>query len=344
MLPTLSNARTQQIVDRIGLHEMPDAQAPYFYPARDGGNQRSPCLYPAQDGGKSQDNDGNNRETKAQATTGIHTDKRSNNHQTPGPPARRATPRRTHGAREEQRRKRTCQSQSARGGRRTTTRGMRLPPAVKNSLTVTPSKPVPAKERQLTTLATAPPTTHIQTVPKPPFAKRTVRPCSMVGQPVAPKKERREEKGKRQNAGAIPDGAAAALQTNMRAPYLYPARDGGIKPAQTSNIDPNLRGKHISRHAEESRNPRTHRPHARPGEGPRKPRADTKADGSTKSRDWKKRSEPGKKCLANPLRETECDLKLNTLKPWKKHTNSNSFAWRPPRIALHKSTRHDKNP
>ena len=40
MLPALSDARTQQIVDRIGLNEKPDAPTPYFYPARDGRNQR----------------------------------------------------------------------------------------------------------------------------------------------------------------------------------------------------------------------------------------------------------------------------------------------------------------
>ena len=50
------DTRTQHHADRIGLSDMPDESAPYFDPARDGGNtsnsgQIVPNDYPARDGG-----------------------------------------------------------------------------------------------------------------------------------------------------------------------------------------------------------------------------------------------------------------------------------------------------
>ena len=77
---------------------------------------------------------------------------------------------------------------------------------------------------------------------------------------------------------------------------------------------------------------RTGRTHAR--KGPRKPRTDTKADESTKSREQTTRSESWKKCLANPLREDRMCTKLE-IATTKKNTDSTSFSWRPPRIAPH---------
>ena len=54
------------------------------------------------------------------------------------------------------------------------TRRSPMTPAVTNSRTVTPFRPVPPTEKQVTTLAATPPATHIRTVPKPPSTKRTM--------------------------------------------------------------------------------------------------------------------------------------------------------------------------
>ena len=71
VLPTLST-QTSKVSDSIGLHEMPAVQAPYLYPARDGGNQKCPYLFPAQDGGRTQDQDGNtNGESKRRSTCKV---------------------------------------------------------------------------------------------------------------------------------------------------------------------------------------------------------------------------------------------------------------------------------
>ena len=66
-------------------------------------------------------------------------------------------------------------------------RGTPLPSAMKNSPSVTPSKPVTPKERQLNTLAATPPTAHIRTVPKPKPTQRMVKSWSREIKSVTPR-------------------------------------------------------------------------------------------------------------------------------------------------------------
>ena len=173
VLPTLLK-QTSKVSDPTGLHEMPAVQAPCFYPARDGGHQRSPCLYPAQDGGRTQDQDG---KTKKEATT------RSTSKETQRNAEQRthalASSTKDHAAPNPRSRDRAAgqKDQPEPPGERQkmrTTRGSQMPPAVKNSRTVTPFRPVPPTEKQVNTLASTPPATHIRTVPKGPSTKRTV--------------------------------------------------------------------------------------------------------------------------------------------------------------------------
>ena len=101
-----------------------------------------------------------------------------------------------------------------------TTRGSPMPPAVKNSRTVTPLVPVPPTEKQVNTMASTPPATHIWTVPKRPSTNRTVRPCSMMSQPVTPKGNAGRKKANFSKLGRFWTKAAAALQTNEREPRI----------------------------------------------------------------------------------------------------------------------------
>ena len=82
-----------------------------------------------------------------------------------------------------------------------TTRRSPMTRAVKNSRTVTPFRPVPLTEKQVTTLASTPPATNIQTVPQ------TARcDCARYDEPACDtQRERRQEIGKLQQSGALPD-------------------------------------------------------------------------------------------------------------------------------------------
>ena len=198
VLPTLST-QTSRVSDSIGLHETPAVQAPYFYPARDGGNQKCSYLYPAQDGGRTQDQDGNTTgEAKRRSTCKVT---QRNAQQ---PPHSRASSTKDHAAPNPRSRDRAagqkdqpeppCEKRKMRK-----TGGSPMPPAVKNSRTVTPFMPVPPTEKQVNTLASTPRATHIRTVPKRPSTNRTVLPCSMMSQPVTP----RGNAGRKRQTSAI---------------------------------------------------------------------------------------------------------------------------------------------
>ena len=83
-----------------------------------------------------------------------------------------------------------------------TTRRTSMQPALKNSRTMTAFKPVPPTEKQVYTLASSPPATHIWTVPKPSLTTR----C--------------RKKSKLSTSTGFREKAAAALQSNEREPRI----------------------------------------------------------------------------------------------------------------------------
>ena len=212
------------------LHEMPVVQAPYFYPARDGGKHqqtrtnkyrrlpvvRAPYFYPAQDGGRPQDQDGKtSREAPRQSRCKVT---QRNAQQ---PPNARASSTKDHTApnpRQKDKPELPGERQKV-----STNRGSPMTPAGKNSRTVTPLMPVPPTEKQVHTLAFIPPATYIRTVSKGTSITCTVNPS--------------RRKGEFSNPRHLRTKAAAALQTNARqtTPYLYPARDGGNNPTWRQN-------------------------------------------------------------------------------------------------------------
>ena len=207
--------QTSRISDRTDLHEMPAVEAPYFYPAQDGGHQRCPYSYPAQDGGRPM-----TRKTTKSRGHGQRARRRTetlNNHHTPG---------------------------LARASRRETED--EDSPRIANA---TGSEEQPDCD--------APPPASSNGHPD--CAKVTVHKTHGVtvheGEPACDtQKERRQEKTNLSKPEHSRTKAAAVLQTNereprictppgtaattnngatkqiQRAPYLYPARDGG-KPA-----------------------------------------------------------------------------------------------------------------
>ena len=113
VLPTLSE-QTSKIADPRGLHQKP---APYFLPRPGRRPPEMPVFVPAQDGGRTQGQDGKQTKRQGHGQRARRRRETLNNHHTPGPPARRTTPRRTHGAGTEQRGRRTSQSHPARNRR-----------------------------------------------------------------------------------------------------------------------------------------------------------------------------------------------------------------------------------
>ena len=161
---------------------MPAVRAPYFYPARDGGNHqqtrtnkyrrlpavRAPYFYPARDGGNHQQTRTMNiadmqhdepriktpPRTEADSRTRQTTQKRghgqwerregSTTTNTSGPPAERTTPRRTHGAKDQP--EPPGEKQTMR-----TTRGSTMQPELTNRPTMTPFMPMPPTKKQVNT-------------------------------------------------------------------------------------------------------------------------------------------------------------------------------------------------
>ena len=73
----------------MGQHEMPQSRATYFYTARDGGQpeEEPRTCTPLRDGGHGQNNNGENRQTNAQASTTTHQERQTK--QTPNARASR---------------------------------------------------------------------------------------------------------------------------------------------------------------------------------------------------------------------------------------------------------------
>ena len=171
MSPTLPE-QTSKISDPSDLHDMPAVRAPVFLPRLGRRPSASPYLYPAQHGGRPRTRT-NTTERRRHGQRGRKRRERSTTTNTHEPPARRTTPRPT-----------TEQGPSSRaeGQARATRReaedenNKRVLNAtgVENSRTMTPFRPVPPTQKQVNTLASPPPATHIRTVPKPSFTKRTM--------------------------------------------------------------------------------------------------------------------------------------------------------------------------
>ena len=151
------------------------------------------------------------------------------------PPNARASSTKDHAvqnprSRDEQRRKRTCQSHSARKEDEHN-RETPLPPTIKNSPTVTPSESVPSTERAVEHIGS-------DTSDAAHCAKAIIRTAHggtvLDGDPdCGTERVRSDEIGILQNAGTK---AAAALQTDVRAPYLHPAREGGQNPHKPAKL------------------------------------------------------------------------------------------------------------
>ena len=91
-----------------------------------------------------------------------------------------------------------------------TTRGSTMQPELTNRPTMTPFMPMPPTKKQVNTLASTPPATHIRTVPKPSLTNRG------------------RTKATFSTSGGFRTKAASALQTTQREPRICtPARDGG---------------------------------------------------------------------------------------------------------------------
>ena len=136
---------------------------------------------------------------------------------------------------------------------------------------------------------------------------------------MAPRKNAEKRKAIFGMPGQSRTKGLAALQANQRVSPVHVPRPGRRhKPA----IDPKLQWKHISRHVPQSRKSRTQRPHARQGRG-RGSHGPTQRRMS-QPREWKKRSESWKKCLANPLRENRICTKLEIATTKKTRTRPSS--------------------
>ena len=143
-----------------------------FYPAQDGGHQRCPYLYPAQDFGRTQDQE---KQQRGEDMVNEHGDAEKRSTTTTRPGLQHGGPRRAEPAEQ-------GQSSGEKGHARATQREAedQNNPRVANASggeeqpDCAPFRPVPPTEKQVNTLASTPPATHIRTVPKPPSTNRTV--------------------------------------------------------------------------------------------------------------------------------------------------------------------------
>ena len=200
---------------------MPDVQAPYFHPARDGGNQKSPYLYPAQDGGRSQDIDGNNIETETQATRGPHgeTIKKTANRpglQHEGPP--RAEPTEQGRAAE----KKDMPEPISEKGNMNTTRGDSIAASGEEQPDCDPIQAWATQGEAIEHIGSY--TSEIRGNP----GRRLPLPCKPTCEPRICTA-----------SGTAANNQTVARQTkngHQRAPYLYPARDGGINQREPAKM------------------------------------------------------------------------------------------------------------
>ena len=317
VLPTLST-QTSKVSDSMGLHEMPAVQAPYFYPARDGSNQKCPYLHSAQDGGRTQDQDGNtNREAKRRSTCKVT---QRNAQQ---PPHARASSTKDHAAPNPRSRDRAAgqkdkpeppgekQKMSTNRGSPNDTSGEEQPDCDTHQDCATHGE---ASEHI---------GIHISSNAHPDCVKGDVKNPHGVteheGEPACDThRERRQEKGRFQQPQALPDeGCRCLANQRTKAPYLYPARDGGNNQPRHENKSREPRActppgtaatsinqKYTQNSKWISKSMQTHKSPTRSGKGQRKPPPITKADEPTRSRQLQEPTNSRKKCLANPQRES----------------------------------------
>ena len=184
------DTRTQHHVDRVG-HEMPVVQAPYLYPARDGGTHQqtrsnkyrryasvtSPVFIP-RPGRRQIPGPENDTEERSQGTgKGPQRTLNDNKHVRASGTEDRAAPNppsRDRAARQKDQPETPGEEQKMR-----TTRGSTVQPGLRNRRTMTPFMPVPPSEEPVYTMASIPQATHIRTVPKPSLRTRGRKKANM---------------------------------------------------------------------------------------------------------------------------------------------------------------------